>query len=129
MIVARYEVPGTCSKKRPVPEGGLIARIGPTDARGFFVLHEGAIDRSKPSLFIIAVAGESPLHFCPIDIRSFTRSIKPTTAKTVQFVLLLCGIIGIASKLLVSCETKDSPTATVSNSEEPPASRPHGNMP
>jgi hypothetical protein len=61
MIVARYEVPGTRSKSDPVPEGRLIARIGPTAARGFFALHEGAIYRSKQSLFIIAVARN---HLC-----------------------------------------------------------------
>ena len=92
------------------------------------VLHEGVIYRSSRRGYYCG-RGESPLHFWPIDIRSFTRSIKPTTAKSVQFALLLCGIIGIASKLLVSCETKDSPTATVSNSEESSASRPHGKMP
>src|SRR5260370_35273843 len=127
MIVARYEVPGT-QKSDPVPEGRLIARIGPTAPRGFFALHEGVIYRSSRRCYYYG-CGESPLHFWPIDIRSCTRSIKPTTAKTVQFALLLCGIIAIASKLLVSCETQISPTATVSNSEAPSASRPHGKMP
>jgi hypothetical protein len=43
MIVGRYEVPGTRSKKSDLlPAERLIARIGPTAARGLFVLHEGA---------------------------------------------------------------------------------------
>src|SRR4029077_1744753 len=51
--------------------------------------------------------------------RSLARSATVTILKRAQLALLLCGIVGIASKLLVSAGTMASPTATGSNSDEP----------
>jgi hypothetical protein len=66
------------------------------------------------------------MHFWRINVPSFARSIKFTHFEKCSFVLLLCGILGIASKLLVSSETKASQNAMGSNSDEPPGSEVHG---
>src|SRR5260370_25242092 len=50
--------------------------------------------------------------------RSFVRSATTTVLKRDQLALLLWGIVGIASKLLVSAGTMASPTATGSNRDE-----------
>jgi hypothetical protein len=47
--------------------------------------------------------------------RNFARSATATVLKRAQLALLLCGILGIASKLLVSSVTMASPNATGSN--------------
>jgi formylglycine-generating enzyme len=69
------------------------------------------------------------LNFWQINVRNFARSINATIPKSVQFVLLLCGIVGIASKALVSSETKASSNAAGSNSDEVPRSDAHGKAP
>jgi len=51
--------------------------------------------------------------------RRFVRGATATVLKRAQLALLLCGIVGIASKLLVSTVTVASPTATGTNSDEP----------
>jgi hypothetical protein len=56
--------------------------------------------------------------------RSLVRSATATVLKPAQLALLLCGIIGIASKLLVSSGTMASPTAAGSNPDEPAAQNP-----
>src|SRR5260370_28534655 len=59
------------------------------------------------------------MHFLRMKRRSFVRSAKATVLKRAQLALLFCGIVGIASKLLVSAGTIANPTATASNSDEP----------
>jgi hypothetical protein len=51
--------------------------------------------------------------------QSFVRSATATILKRAQLALLLCVILGIASKLLVSGGTLASRNATGSNSDEP----------
>jgi formylglycine-generating enzyme len=51
--------------------------------------------------------------------RTFARSATAPILKRAQLALLLCGILGIASKLLVSTVTVASPYTTGSNSDEP----------
>src|SRR5258707_14219072 len=51
--------------------------------------------------------------------RRLTPSATATISKGAQLALLLCGILGIASKLLVSTVTMASPYATGSNPDEP----------
>src|SRR5260370_33791789 len=59
------------------------------------------------------------MHFSRMKRRSFVRSATTTVLKRAQLALLLCGIVGIASKLLVSAGTMASPSATGSNPDEP----------
>ncbi len=51
--------------------------------------------------------------------RRFVRGATATVLKRAQLALLLCGIVGIASKLLVSAGTMASPNATGSSPDEP----------
>jgi hypothetical protein len=51
--------------------------------------------------------------------RRLTPSATATISKGAQLALLLCGILGIASVLLVSNVTTASPNATGSNPDEP----------
>ena len=55
--------------------------------------------------------------------RSFVRGATATILKRAQLASLLCGILGIASKLLVSSGTLASPNATGLNSHEPSGSQ------
>ena len=55
------------------------------------------------------------MHFARMKGRSFGRSATATVLKRAQLALLLCGIVGIASKLLVSTVTVASPNATGPN--------------
>ena len=59
------------------------------------------------------------MHFSRMKGRSFVRSATATVVKRAQLALLLCGLLGIASKLLVSGGTMANPYATGSNSDEP----------
>src|SRR5258708_34376353 len=59
------------------------------------------------------------MHFSRTKRRGFARSAAATILKRAQLALLLCGIVGIASKLLVSAGTMASPAATGPNSDEP----------
>ncbi len=59
------------------------------------------------------------MHLSRMKGRSFGRCATATVLKRAQLALLLCGIVGIASKLLVSAGTMASPNATGSNSDEP----------
>ena len=59
------------------------------------------------------------MHFSRMKRRTFVRSATATILKRAQLALLLCGIVGIASKLLVSAGTMASPTATGPNSDGP----------
>src|SRR6266481_226240 len=59
------------------------------------------------------------MHFSRMKGRRFVRGATATVLKRAQLALLLCGIVGIASKLLVSAGTMASPTATGSNPDEP----------
>jgi formylglycine-generating enzyme len=59
------------------------------------------------------------MHFLRMKRRSFVRSATATILKRAQLALLLCGLLGIASKLLVSGGTLASPNATGSNPDEP----------
>ena len=59
------------------------------------------------------------MHFSRMKRRRFVRSATATVLKRAQLALLLCGIVGIASKLLVSAGPMASPTATGSNPDEP----------
>src|SRR5271165_786389 len=59
------------------------------------------------------------MHFWQIKGRSLARSAIATIAKAAQLALLLCGLGGIASVLLVAGGTVASPNATASNPDEP----------
>src|SRR5258707_4235515 len=59
------------------------------------------------------------MHFSRMKRRTFVRSATATILKRAQLALLLCGIVGIASKLLVSAGPMASPTATGSSPDEP----------
>src|SRR6267154_748214 len=59
------------------------------------------------------------MHFSRMKGRRFVRGATATVLKRAQFALLLCGIVGIASKLLVSAGTMASPNATGSSPDEP----------
>jgi formylglycine-generating enzyme len=67
---------------------------------------------------IITAAGQSPMHFSRMKGRSIARNATATVLKRAQLALLVCGILGIASKLLVSGGTLASRNATGSNSDE-----------
>jgi hypothetical protein len=51
----------------------------------------------------------SPMHLLRMKRRSFVRRATATILKRAQLALLLCGLLGIASKLLVSGGTLASP--------------------
>src|SRR5258708_28634234 len=59
------------------------------------------------------------MHFSRMKRRTFVRSATATILKRAQLALLLCGIVGIASKLLVSTVTVASPYAPGTTSDEP----------
>jgi formylglycine-generating enzyme len=59
------------------------------------------------------------MHFSRMKGRSIARSATATVLKRAQLALLLCGIVGIASKLLVSAGTMASPNAAGSSPDEP----------
>src|SRR5258707_13300248 len=82
------------------------------------LLHLSAIYNSKLSAVSYAYWG-SPMHFSRMKGRSFVRGATATILKRAQLALLLCGILGIASKLMVSSGTVASATATGSNPDEP----------
>jgi hypothetical protein len=82
------------------------------------LLHQSGISNSKLSGVYYACWG-SPMHFSRMKRRTFVRSATATVLKRAQLALLLCGIVGIASKLLVSAGTMASTNATGSNSDEP----------
>jgi sulfatase modifying factor 1 len=58
------------------------------------------------------------MHFSRMKGRSIARNATATVLKRAQLALLVCGILGIASKLLVSGGTLASRNATGSNSDE-----------
>jgi Sulfatase-modifying factor enzyme 1 len=58
------------------------------------------------------------MHFWKIRKRSLGRSATATISKGAQLALLLCGLVGITSVLLVSSGTMASPNATASNPDE-----------
>jgi hypothetical protein len=51
--------------------------------------------------------------------RTIARNATATVLKRAQLALLFCGVLGIASKLLVSSGTLANLNATGSNSDEP----------
>jgi formylglycine-generating enzyme required for sulfatase activity len=59
------------------------------------------------------------MHFSRMKRRNFARSATGTILKRAQLALLFCGLLGIASKLLVSGGTLASPNALGSNPDEP----------
>jgi sulfatase modifying factor 1 len=59
------------------------------------------------------------MHFSRMKGRSFVRRATATILKRAQLALLLCAILGIASKLLAASGTLASPNATGLNSDEP----------
>ncbi len=63
------------------------------------------------------------MHFSRMKGRSFVRSAIATILKRAQLALLLCSLLGIASKVLVSAGTMASPNATGSNPHEPSRSQ------
>src|SRR5258708_18124804 len=82
------------------------------------VINQSAI--YKPKLFAVHYAcWGSPMHFSRVKRLGFVRSAKSTVLKRAQLALLFCGIVGIASKLLVSTVTVASANATGPNSDEP----------
>jgi sulfatase modifying factor 1 len=58
------------------------------------------------------------MHLSRTKGRSLARSAIATISKGARFALLLCGLVGIASVLLVSSGTMASPNATASNPDE-----------
>jgi formylglycine-generating enzyme len=58
------------------------------------------------------------MHFSQIKVRSLGRSAAGTISKGAQLALLLCGLLGIGSVLLIAGGTMASPNATASNSDE-----------
>ena len=56
--------------------------------------------------------------FSRIKGPKLARSAKATISKGAQLALLLCGLLGISSVLLVSSGTMASPNATASNPDE-----------
>jgi formylglycine-generating enzyme required for sulfatase activity len=58
------------------------------------------------------------MHFSRIKGRSLGRSATGTTSKGAQLALLLCGVLGTASVLLVASGTAASPNATASNPDD-----------
>jgi formylglycine-generating enzyme required for sulfatase activity len=63
------------------------------------------------------------MHFSRMKGRSFVRSAAATILKRAQLALLLCSLLGIASKLFVSGGTLVSRNATGSNPHEPSRSQ------
>ena len=61
----------------------------------------------------------SHMHFWQSKGRSLARSATATISKGAQLALLLCGLLGIGSVLLVSSGTMASPNATGSNPDVP----------
>jgi formylglycine-generating enzyme len=59
------------------------------------------------------------MHFSRMKGRSVVRSATDTILKRAQLALLLCGLLGLASKLLVSGGTLASRNATGANPDEP----------
>jgi sulfatase modifying factor 1 len=59
------------------------------------------------------------MHFSRMKGRTIARKATATVLKRAQLALLFCGIVGIASKLLVSSVTMASPNAIGSNPDEP----------
>src|SRR5260370_40045986 len=59
------------------------------------------------------------MHFCHLKGRSLGRSATATISKGAQLALLLSGLLGIASLLLVLSGIMASPNATASNQDEP----------
>jgi formylglycine-generating enzyme required for sulfatase activity len=59
------------------------------------------------------------MQFSRFKGRCLARSTTATISKGAQRALLLCGLLGIASLLLVSSGTMASPNATASNPDEP----------
>jgi sulfatase modifying factor 1 len=58
------------------------------------------------------------MHFWQSKARSLARSATATISKGAHLALLLCGLLGIASVLLISNGTMVSPNATASNPDE-----------
>jgi len=71
----------------------------------------------KDVFCLLALLG-SPMHFSRIKGRSLARSASGTISKGAQVALLLCGLLGIASVLLVSSATMAIPNATASNQDD-----------
>jgi formylglycine-generating enzyme len=69
------------------------------------------------------------MHFSGIKVRSLARSAIATISKGTQLALLLCGLLGIGSLLLVSSGTMASPNATASNPDERSGDQVHGKAP
>jgi sulfatase modifying factor 1 len=63
------------------------------------------------------------MQFSRINGRSLARRATGTISKGAHLALLLCGLLGIASVLLISSGTMASPNATASNPDEPSGSQ------
>ena len=59
------------------------------------------------------------MHFSRIKGRNLARSATGTISKGAQLALLLCGLLGIASVLLVLSGIMASPDAAASNPDKP----------
>ena len=69
------------------------------------------------------------MHFSRIKGRSFGRSATGTISKGAHLALLLCGLLGIASAMLVSSRTMANPNPTGSNPDEAAAGQVRRNAP
>jgi formylglycine-generating enzyme len=58
------------------------------------------------------------MHFWKIKRRNLARSATHTIPKGARFTLLFCGLLGIASVLLVSSAIRAIPNATTSNQDD-----------
>jgi hypothetical protein len=62
------------------------------------------------------------MHHSRIKERNFVRGADTTIVKRAQFALLLCGIVGVAMKLIFSSGTMAHPNGNGSNPQEPSGS-------
>src|SRR4029077_20063051 len=69
------------------------------------------------------------MHFWQVKGRSLARSATATISKGAQLALLLCGLLGMGSVLLVSSGTMASPNATASNPDERSGDQVHSKSP
>jgi formylglycine-generating enzyme len=69
------------------------------------------------------------MHFSGIKVRSLARSATATISKGTQLALLLCGLLGIGSLLLVSSGIMASPNATAANPDERSGGQVHSKAP
>src|SRR3981189_2714859 len=69
------------------------------------------------------------MHRLRMKGQSLARSATATISKGARVALLLCGLLGIASVLLLSSGTMASPNATASNPDEPSGDQVHRKAP